>query len=77
MVDWEKVEKVTDGLKRHTANVRGESFSPCDGCPYDNDNTISCAGKLAQDALAVMVELTTACKDWEKFRAFLAIHNAL
>ena len=77
MVDWEKVEKVTDGIERHTVNVLGESFSTCSGCPYDDVNTVDCAGKLAQDALAVIAQLTATCKDWEKFRAFLAIHNAL
>ena len=77
MIDWEKVDRVTDGLKRHTMNVRGESFSPCDGCPYDSDNTTSCTGKLNQDALDVIVEMTTALNNWEKFTGFLAIHNAL
>lgn len=77
MVDWEKVERVTEGLTRHTQNVRGKSFTPCDGCPYDDDNQVSCMGKLGEEALDVIVSMTAALKDWEKYTPFLMIHNAL
>lgn len=68
MIDREKVMK---GLEHCTSF--GGTYTPCNGCPYDDDAEEHCQSRLHEDALALlkeqeprvmMKEEIVLCTDW-------------